>query len=231
MIDRPLRTIRSFARRQNRKTPAQQRALDTLMPVYGLPMEEGLLDFATVFGQPNEVVLEVGFGMGESLAEMARQCPEKNFIGVEVYSPGIGRLLQLIEEHQLKNIRIFQGDILEIFPKRIPDKSLTTVQVFFPDPWPKRRHHKRRLIQAEFIQFVKRKLRPSGILHVATDWEDYARQIEQLMGKEKEFEILDPEGGESSLLHRLTTKFESRGKQLQHEIHDLAWRLTPTISA
>jgi len=213
------RTIRSFVKREGRITPAQKTAFETLLPIYGLPTTR--LDFSDIFKNQLPVFLEIGFGMGQSLAEMAAAFPEINFIGVEVHRPGVGALLQAIHERHLSNIRISSIDAVTLLTEQIPDHSLDKIQIFFPDPWHKKRHHKRRLIQPAFIQLVYQKLKPQGILHIATDWQDYADHITAVMDQESRFKSLnDAEKLPREYTWRPTTKYEQRGERLHHVTHD-----------
>jgi len=216
------RAIKSFVLRQGRLTEGQQRALDALWPTFGLTTAEGPLDFARLFGNNNPVWLEIGFGMGKSLAAMAQQMPERNFIGIEVHRPGVGSLLNEVAQHQLTNIRIFNHDAIEVLKQCIPDHSLAGLMLFFPDPWPKKKHHKRRIVQAEFAQLVWRKLKTGGLFHMATDWQNYAEHMMDVMSAQPNYEncagpgeyIPRPES-------RPVTKFEARGEKLGHGVWDL----------
>jgi tRNA (guanine-N7-)-methyltransferase len=212
------RTVRSYVLRQGRVTSAQERALAELMPVYGIEFKEALLQPAAVFGREAPLVLEIGSGMGETTAQIARERPDTDFIAVEVHSPGIGSLLKLVEKDQLKNVRVIRHDALEVLEKMIPDGQLAGIHLFFPDPWPKKRHHKRRLVQPAFAALAARKLALGGTLHAATDWEDYALQI---------VEVLMAQPGlhrENGAHARPSTKFELRGLKLGHKVHDFLFR-------
>ncbi len=171
------RPIRSFVLRQGRYSQAQARAHETLMPQFGIAFQPQLLDYAIAFGRAAPTVLEIGFGMGETSAHIAKLLPEKNFIGVEVHTPGVGSLLRYCQIDNLHNIRIIQHDAVEVLNNMIPDASLHGLHIYFPDPWPKVRHQKRRLIQAAFVKLLVSKLQPNGYLHLATDWENYAEQM------------------------------------------------------
>lgn len=215
------RTVRSYVLRQGRVTAAQERALAQLMPVYGIEFKEQLLRPAALFGRAAPLVLEIGSGMGETTASIAKNRPDTDFIAVEVHSPGIGSLLKLIEKEQLKNVRVLRHDALEVLEKMIPDGALAGIHLFFPDPWPKKRHHKRRLVQQAFAALAARKLAPGGYLHAATDWEDYASQM---------VEVLMAEPGlrrENDAHARPSTKFEIRGLKLGHKVHDYLFRRQP----
>jgi tRNA (guanine-N7-)-methyltransferase len=219
---KPLRRIRSFVVRAGRMTEGQQRAMDENWPRFGLELKDGLLDYAAVFGREAPVVLEIGFGMGDSLIEMARQAPEKNFIGIEVHPPGVGRLLSRVAEEGLTNIRVYCDDAVEVLAQCIPDASLETLQLFFPDPWHKKRHHKRRIVQPEFAQKVRQKLKIGGCFHMATDWEDYARHMMEVMSQAEGYRNAAGAGHYSPQPEwRPVTKFQARGERLGHGVWDL----------
>jgi tRNA (guanine-N7-)-methyltransferase len=203
------RPIRSFVLRQGRTTPAQQRALDELLPKYGIPFPEKIAS-----GRP--LVLEIGSGMGETTSEIARAHPEIDFVAIEVHGPGVGSLLNRIEKETLGNVRIVRHDAVEVLERMVADGSLAAIHLFFPDPWPKKRHHKRRLVQPAFVSLVRRKLKVGGVFHAATDWPDYATWIEAAFSG-----WLKAERG---LVDRPTTKFEARGQRLGHPIKDLYFR-------
>ncbi len=212
------RTVRSYVLRQGRVTAGQERALAELMPVYGIDYQEELLRPAAVFGRSAPLILEIGSGMGETTARIAAERPDTDFIAVEVHSPGVGSLLKLVEKEQLKNVRVIRHDALEVLEKMIPDAALAGIHLFFPDPWPKKRHHKRRLVQSAFAALAASKLAPGGYLHAATDWEDYASQI---------VEVLMAQPGlrrENDAHARPSTKFERRGLKLGHKVHDYLFR-------
>ena len=213
--------VRSFVLRQGRTTPSQQRALDELMPRYGIEYRPEALDPRTVFGRKAPLVLEIGSGMGETTARIATERADTDFIAVEVHGPGVGSLLKRIDEAGLKNLRVIRHDALEVLEKMIPDGLLSRIHLFFPDPWPKKRHHKRRLVQPDFAALVARKLAPGGVLHAATDWDDYAVQIGEVLSGSPDFERA--EGAAA----RPATKFELRGLKLGHKVHDFHFRRTP----
>lgn len=218
------RRIRSYVLRAGRMTEGQQRALEEHWPHWGLNYDDGVLDFEAVFGRGGPRVFEVGFGMGRSLLEMAQAAPETNFIGVEVHKPGVGRLLHAMDEQGVQNIRIYRHDAVEVLRDCIPDNSLDAVHIYFPDPWHKKRHHKRRLIQAPFAALVRNKLKPGGILHLATDWESYAEQMIAVLGAAEGFSNTSGEGRFASRpAHRPPTKFEQRGERLGHGVWDLVF--------
>jgi len=219
------RPIRSFVRREGRLTPGQKRALKDLLPRYGIEFSDNCLDFSEVFGNSKSVTLEIGFGNGESLAQMAREQPEYNFIGVEVHRPGIGHLLQLIERNHLSNIRVIHADAMEVLETMIAADSLDTLQLFFPDPWPKKRHHKRRIICSDFTRLVANKLTPGGILHIATDWLHYAETVLEILEKSPWFDNLSATATYTPRpVTRPVTKFERRGLKLGHGVRDLMFR-------
>lgn len=219
-----LRTVRSFVRREGRMTPRQKQAIELHWQAYGLNPHQPLESFEPVFGAPGEVILEIGFGMGESLLAMAQGHPEQNFIGIEVHRPGVGALLDAIEAHRLRNIRVYNADAVDILTNIIPDESLHRLQIFFPDPWHKKRHQKRRLVQAPFITLVAQKLKPQGTMHIATDWGDYAEYVLAVMAQDMRFENL---AGDRHFVprpdYRPVTKFEKRGLRLGHRIWDIIY--------
>jgi len=219
------RPIRSYVLRTGRMTPAQQRAFDEGWSRWGLEYGAGMPDLEAVFGGPGPRVLEIGFGMGQSLVAMAEAEPGTGFIGIEVHTPGVGKLLHTIAERQLHNIRIYRHDAVEVLRDCIPDASLDTIQIFFPDPWHKKRHHKRRLIQPGFVHCLAGKLKPGGILHLATDWEDYALQMMAVLSAEQGLANTRPPGEFAPRPeHRPLTKFELRGERLGHGVWDLIFR-------
>lgn len=221
--DRMRKKIRSFVRREGRLTPGQQRALETWLPEYGLPEGNSTLDFQQVFGRRAPLVLEIGFGNGDTLLQLASEHSERNFIGIEVHRPGVGRLLKLAGEAGLKNLRVSSEDAIEILEQRIPDASLDRVLLYFPDPWPKKRHHKRRIVQPPFVQLLAKKIRPGGEFHMATDWEPYAEHMLEVMSAAKEFENT-ANGFAARPAERPLTKFEQRGQKLGHGVRDLIFR-------
>ena len=224
----PLRRIRSFVLRTGRMTDGQKKAYARLWPQLGLDLSPDLLDYQHVFGREAPRVFEIGFGMGDSLAAMAAAEPDKDFIGVEVHSPGVGRLMSLAEDQGLTNLRMFCDDAVEVLEQRIPDASLSRVQVYFPDPWHKKRHHKRRLIQPAFIQLLRQKLLPGGIIHLATDWENYAEHMMAVMSEAEGFSNMQGPGHYAPRPDfRPMTKFEKRGERLGHGVWDLLFRKDP----
>jgi tRNA (guanine-N7-)-methyltransferase len=218
--------LRSFVRRGGRGTPAQARAQTIGGPKFGLRMDSGPLDINHIFGREAPCFLEIGFGSGHSLLELAKNHPDKNFIGIETHKPGIGALLMGMENEQLTNIRIYDADAIDVLEKCIPNESLAGVQLFFPDPWPKRRHHHRRLIQTDFIRRIHTKLKPGGSLHLATDWEDYAQHMLQVLSAETSFINLASLNGFStrSPYRPILTKFERRALNEGRQIRDLQFQ-------
>ncbi|MDP5191784.1 tRNA (guanosine(46)-N7)-methyltransferase TrmB [Rheinheimera baltica] len=220
-----MRKIRSFVLREGRLTKGQQHALDTYWQDYGLTYQATPLALDSVFGRSNEKVLEIGFGMGKSLVEMAKAAPEKDFIGIEVHRPGVGACLSDAANQQVKNLKVFEHDAVEILEHTIADNSLDTVQLFFPDPWHKKRHHKRRIVQAEFVQLLRRKLKPGGVFHMATDWENYAEHMLEVMQGASGFANMSADNSYVARPeHRPLTKFEQRGQRLGHGVWDLMFK-------
>jgi tRNA (guanine-N7-)-methyltransferase len=215
------RAIRSFVLRQGRMTPGQQRAFDELWPRWGLRRGDGPLDAPKTFGRAAPLVLEIGFGMGQSLVAMAQAAPASDFIGIEVHRPGVGKLLHTMAEQGVDNIRAYNDDAVEVLDACIGDASLDIVQVFFPDPWHKKKHNKRRLIQPAFVQLLRRKLKIGGVLHLATDWQDYAEQMLEVMGAAEGFRNQAGAGYAPRPERRPVTKFEQRGERLGHGVWDL----------
>ena len=211
------RGIRSYVLRQGRTTPAQQRALDELLPALGLAYRPEILLPRTIFGRNAPLVLEIGSGMGESPARIAAEQPGTDFIAVEVHGPGVGSLLKRIAEQRLANLRVIRHDAAEVLEHMVADGALAGLHLFFPDPWPKTRHHKRRLVQPAFAALAARKLAPGGYLHAATDWPEYAVQMAQVLDAEP----LLARAAESRA--RPPTKFELRGVKLGHEVRDLVY--------
>ena len=215
------RPIRSFVLRMGRMTAGQQNAMESHWSSKGLLRENGVINYAQVFGRAAPIVLEIGFGMGASLVTMAKAAPDKDFIGIEVHRPGVGRLLHLMEEQGVENIRAYCDDAVEVLKQCIPDQSLNCVQIFFPDPWHKKRHNKRRLIQPEFVQLLRQKLQIGGVIHLATDWQDYAEQMLDVMSVAPGFRNQVASGYAPRPEARPLTKFEARGERLGHGVWDL----------
>jgi len=221
-----LRKVRSFVRRPGRLTSAQRRALDELSARYGLGAEgSGRVDLAASFGRDAPRVLDIGFGDGEAIVSCAANYPDLDFLGVEVHEPGIGHLLLLLERTGLTNVRVVARDAADVVPQMLADDSFAAVNLFFPDPWPKKRHHKRRLVQAAFVAEIARVLQPGGLFHIATDWADYADHTRAVLERDPSFVPVD--GAvlcHNPLAFRPPTKFERRGRRLGHEVVDLYYR-------
>jgi tRNA (guanine-N7-)-methyltransferase len=217
------RPIRSFVLRQGRVSNAQRRAHEILMPKYGIPFSEKRLDLDQIFGRSAPRFLEIGFGMGETTALIAKANPKNDYLAVEVHTPGVGSLLKQIEELGLTNLRIIQHDVVEVLNHALPPECLDGVHIFFPDPWPKARHHKRRLIQSEFISLLCRYLKPGGYVHAATDWEDYAQQILEVLSGEPQL-INTAADYATRPEYRPLTKFEQRGLRLGHGVWDVVFQ-------
>jgi tRNA (guanine-N7-)-methyltransferase len=221
------RSIRSFVLRQGRMSEAQHRYLVEMMPRIGIPYRPQTLDLAAPFGRVAPTVVEIGFGMGVATADIAAARPEDNFIGIEVHAPGVGSLCKLIAEGGPPNLRVIQHDAVEVLRDMIPDASLAGVHVYFPDPWPKKRHHKRRIVQPEFVALVADKLATGGYVHCATDWEDYAYWMAGVLAAEPKLanSVADSaEGFAPRPAWRPLTKFENRGLRLGHGVWDLVFR-------
>jgi tRNA (guanine-N7-)-methyltransferase len=221
-MDAQLRKVRSFVRRPGRITPAQQRALETLWPRWGLPYEPRRLDLEAVFGRRAPRVLDIGFGDGEALVTSAANYPSLDYLGVEIHEPGVGHLLLLLERAGIGNVRIVMADAVEVIEHMLEDGSVDAINLFFPDPWPKKRHHKRRIVQADFLAQCARVLKGGGLMHIATDWADYAEHALAALGASPWFDPAPAEAlvGEP-LAFRAPTKFERRGRRLGHDVVDL----------
>ena len=219
--------VKSFVKREGRLTNAQARAIEVNWPSKGLSVEQGLLNFDDVFGRTAPTVLEIGFGMGKSLVEMAAAAPENNFIGIEVHRPGVGACLADAEEAAIENLRVFEHDAVEVLAQSIADNSLHRLQLYFPDPWHKTRHHKRRIVQPDFVQNLRSKLAIGGTFHMATDWENYAEYMMEVMTQAQGFENTSSEGPAGYVPrpdYRPITKFEVRGQKLGHGVWDLIFK-------
>ena len=217
------RSIRSFVKREGKMTKGQTNAIELLWPKFGVDLSDGLLDLEQRFGRSAFTVLEIGFGNGLSLAEMAEQQPDQNFFGIEVHKPGVGSLLVQVKKRDLDNVRVSYDDAVDVLAQQIPDASLDRVQIFFPDPWHKKRHHKRRLIQSEFVAVLIEKLKPSGVIHVATDWQNYAEHILEVLTANSDIsnKVTDYAPKPD---YRPSTKYEERGKRLGHGVWDLVFK-------
>ncbi len=220
-VSRPLRLVRSFVRREGRLTQGQQRALKELWPRYGVELK-GPLDLDKLFGRRTQRTLEIGFGNGETLAHLAAQNPAADFLGIEVHRPGVGRLLLELEQRGLTNVRVIQEDAVEVINRHLPDASLDRILILFPDPWPKKRHHKRRLVQPRFTELLVKILTAGGKLQMATDWQAYADYMLEVMEDNNSFRNLEGSGNFARRPAELpVTKFEDRGKRLGHEVWNL----------
>jgi tRNA (guanine-N7-)-methyltransferase len=219
---KPMRTIRSFVKREGRLTPGQQRAIDKNWADFAIDDGDDVIDLEHLFGRKAPKVIEIGFGNGASLVEMAQNQPEHDFLGIEVHRPGVGQLLKAIEENKLTNLRVACTDAVELLKNRINNNAIDRLQLYFPDPWHKKRHHKRRIIQPEFVALLAQKIKSGGHLHMATDWEHYAVQMLEDLSSNSDFKncaedahyIPRPE-------YRPLTKFEARGHRLGHGVWDL----------
>jgi tRNA (guanine-N7-)-methyltransferase len=225
MQNKHIRTIRSFVKREGRLTAGQQRALDSQWPLFGIDYSEQTLDLDQLFGRSAPKVLEIGFGNGDSLWQMAQAHPEQDYLGIEVHRPGVGHLLHLIESSGQSNIRVSNHDAVEVLKHQIPDASLDRVQLFFPDPWHKKKHHKRRILQTAFAELVAQKLKPGGIFHLATDWEHYAEHMLEVMNNHPLYENLSADNTYVERpAERPLTKFEQRGHRLGHGVWDMFFK-------
>ena len=215
--------IKSFVHRRSHITPSQQAAIDALMPQWSITYKPAVLNLEKAFGRKAPVILEIGFGMGETTAKIAAARPDDNFLGVEVFNAGVGAMLKRIDETGLQNIRIIQHDAVEVVRDMIAPDTLAGVHVYFPDPWPKKRHHKRRLLQPPFVQLLASRLAPGGYFHCATDWENYAEQMLEVLGNEPLLQNTC-EGYAPRPDYRPLTKFENRGLRLGHGVWDLIFK-------
>jgi tRNA (guanine-N7-)-methyltransferase len=219
------RRIRSFVKREGRLTKGQQRALDELLPRFGIAGGQGIFDLAKEFGRDAPKILEIGFGTGTSLTEMAKSHLENDYLGIEVHRPGVGNLLLQIEKDNINNIRVMCDDAVEVLQNNIADDSLDAVYLFFADPWHKKKHHKRRIVQHAFVQLLRKKLKTNGIFHMATDWQDYAEHMMKIMSEAEGFENT---AGDRNYIerpgYRPLTKFEQRGQRLGHGVWDLMFK-------
>ena len=221
------RPVRSYILRQGRLTKHQERGIKNFSSKYAIPFQKSFLNFDQVFPKRNKVILEIGFGMGDSLLEMVSAEPDKDFIGIEVHPPGVGRLINEAHQLGLKNLKVYMADANDVLAECLPDESIDRFQLYFPDPWHKKKHNKRRIVQPEFLRLISSKLKPGGILHMATDWQPYAEQMLELL---EQFEGLENtstagNGAQSGYCprpeFRPETKFERRGERLGHGVWDL----------
>jgi tRNA (guanine-N7-)-methyltransferase len=218
-----MRTIKSFVLRGGRMTAGQQNAFDRNWAAMGLEQASGMLNYETLFGRRAPVIVEIGFGMGQSLVEMAQAEPDKDFIGIEVHRPGVGKLMLLAEEAGITNLKVYCDDAVEVLKNCIEDSSLARVQLYFPDPWHKKKHNKRRIVQANFVQQLRQKLAAGSVFHMATDWQPYAEQMLEVMSEAQGYSNT-AEGYASRPGWRPVTKFERRGERLGHGVWDLLFK-------
>jgi tRNA (guanine-N7-)-methyltransferase len=218
------RSIRSFVTRNGRITEGQQRALSELWPVYGIETDAQPLDLASQFARRAPLTVEIGFGNGDNLLDMAAAHPDRDYLGIEVHRPGIGRLLLALESRRLSNVRVICDDAVEVLERHLPPGSIDELLILFPDPWPKKRHHKRRLVQAGFVQLACERLAVGGVLRLATDWEPYAQEMLATLGANPGLRNLAADAGFIPRpQERQTTRFERRGERLGHGVFDLAF--------
>ena len=219
------KSIRSYVVRAGRMTDGQRNAFDTSWPAYGLKLADGAIDTDAVFGRTGPKVLEIGFGMGDSLLQMAAAEPETDFIGIEVHPPGVGTLMNTAKAEGISNLRIYLADANDVLEECFASQSIDRLQLYFPDPWHKKKHNKRRIVQPQFVQLVREKLRPGGVLHMAIDWEHYAEQMLETLDAAEGFENIAGIGQYSSRPdYRPMTKFEKRGERLGHGVWDLIYK-------
>jgi tRNA (guanine-N7-)-methyltransferase len=219
------KSIRSYVVRAGRMTDGQRNAFDTSWPTYGLKLADGAIDTDAVFGRTGSKVLEIGFGMGDSLLQMAAAEPQTDFIGIEVHPPGVGTLMNTAKAEGISNLRVYLADANDVLEECFASQSIDRLQLYFPDPWHKKKHNKRRIVQPQFVQLVREKLRPGGVLHMATDWEHYAEQMLETLDAAEGFENIAGIGQYSSRPdYRPMTKFEKRGERLGHGVWDLIYK-------
>ena len=222
--EKHMRKVRSFVHRESRMTARQKRAVDELWPSFGITLSDATLDLTTIFGRDVPRSLEIGLGMGDALLAMAQRYPERDFVGVDVHRPGVGNTLDLGRNLGLTNVRAVVADAVELLKHNVADASFDTVYIFFPDPWPKTRHHKRRLISPAFVELLSSKLKPGGVVQLATDWEAYALWMMDVLSASPAFENLSGVGNFAPRCEdRALTKFEARGQRLGHGVWDLAF--------
>jgi len=216
------RSIRSFVKREGKMTKGQQNAIIELWPQFGVDFARRTIDLELLFGRSGFTVLEIGFGNGVSLADMAEAQPEQNFFGIEVHNPGVGSLLVHVKKRHLHNVRVSASDAVDVLQQQIPDRSLDRIQIFFPDPWHKKKHHKRRLIQIEFVAMLINKLKPNGVIHVATDWQNYAQHILSVLSMSSDLRNTANDYANQPS-YRPSTKYEERGRRLGHGVWDIVF--------
>ena len=217
-----LRPIRSFVKREGKLTKGQQNAIESLWPTMGVQLSDGPLSWANCFGQEAYTIVEIGFGNGLSLADMAQASPEQNFLGIEVHRPGAGSLLVQVSQRGLTNVRVSMDDAVQVFEQQIEESSIDRIQIFFPDPWHKKRHNKRRLIQPAFVKTLVGRLKLGGVLHVATDWQPYAEHILEVLNDNPDLKNSALDYAEKPD-YRPHTKYEERGRRLGHGVWDLVF--------
>jgi|TARA_B110000259_G_scaffold131505_2_gene148372 tRNA (guanine-N7-)-methyltransferase len=215
-----IRPIRSYVLRQGRLTKHQAEGIKIHSPLYAVPFSDDTLNWDTIFRNNGKKIIEIGFGMGHTTAEIAKNLPDSNFVAIDVHSPGVGNLLNKIKENELSNLKIIQHDAVEVLEKMVLDESLDAIHIFFPDPWHKKRHNKRRLIQEPFLELVSRKLKKEGYVHVATDWQDYADWIIECFKKNKIYKTMNSDFSKKPS-YRPKTKYEDRGINLGHQVWDI----------
>ena len=215
-----IRPIRSYVLRQGRLTKHQAEGIKIHSPLYAVPFSDDALNWDTIFRNNGKKIIEIGFGMGHTTAEIAKNLPDSNFVAIDVHSPGVGNLLNKIKENELSNLKIIQHDAVEVLEKMVLDESLDAIHIFFPDPWHKKRHNKRRLIQEPFLELVSRKLKKEGYVHVATDWQDYADWIIECFKKNKIYKTMNSDFSKKPS-YRPKTKYEDRGINLGHQVWDI----------
>jgi tRNA (guanine-N7-)-methyltransferase len=222
------RTVRSFVKRAGRLTPSQQRALEELWPAWGIDYSDAALDLDSVFGRRAPRVVEIGFGNGDSLVQMAAANPGMDFLGVEVHEPGVGHCLLRLQEMGVVNLRLIMHDAVDVLEDQLPPASIARLNLYFPDPWPKKRHHKRRIVSDRFLDLVASRLEPGGMLNIATDWENYAEHIDATLDARTDWVLEDRrEHDGSKPLDRPPTRFEARGLKLGHRIWDWRYKRLP----
>lgn len=220
------RTIRSFVKRDSRLTKSQQLALENYWEKHGIDFRSELLDFKLLFKRHAPIIMDIGVGTGDTTFNHAQTHPENNYLAIEVHKPGIGRLLNSIESKKLNNIKIINHDVIDVLQNQIPDRSLSQVFIFFPDPWPKKKHHKRRLINEDLLALLKKKITLNGRFHIATDWENYAEHIQQLCNQDAELLNLNSNIQTAPRpAWRIQTRYESRGLRLEHDVWDFCYGL------
>ena len=215
-----IRPIRSYVLRQGRLTKHQAEGIKIHSPLYAIPFSDDTLNWDTIFRNNGKKIIEIGFGMGHTTAEIAKNLPDSNFVAIDVHSPGVGNLLNKIKENELSNLKIIQHDAVEVLEKMVLDESLDAIHIFFPDPWHKKRHNKRRLIQEPFLELVSKKLKKEGYVHVATDWQDYADWIIECFKKNKIYKTMNSDFSIKPS-YRPKTKYEDRGINLGHQVWDI----------